>query len=262
MKGPVVPSPDLGARPEMCWIDKTLIDVDRRYQREISRTGITHINGILRDFQWKYFQVVTVTPTKGDRYNAIDGQHRLAAAMRHPKIKDIPCVVIARIDMREQAKVFDTLNSRRIAINSLARFHAALAAGDPGAMWVDYVCSEAGIKILRTQPQGYLPELSLASPIKLLRYRKWPESLVVSVLSAMAEAWPDRINGFRAGNVGACLECAWKLAERYDKKRFVAMLRRWNEHEEFLRAYTERSEKGGILERIMSRRMGEAYGTI
>lgn len=256
----VRPSDDLGPVPGLRWIDKTLIDVDRRYQREISHQGIRHINGILRDFEWRYFQVITVTPTRAGRFFAIDGQHRWAAAMRHPAIVRLPCLVLEEIDIRQQAKVFDVMNSKRLGISALTKFHAALAAGDPKATRVDYLCAEAGITILRTMPQGgVLPALSLVSVATVAKFLRCKDQFLIDVLTAMVEAWPDKANGFRASNVAAAILCAIDLGTQFDAKTMTAMLRRWNEHQEFLKAYTERTENGGILERLLAKRMVERY---
>jgi hypothetical protein len=256
----VTPSDDLGPMPDLRWIDKGLIEVDRRYQREISKHGVKHINGILRDFEWRFFQVITVTPTKGGKFMAIDGQHRWRAAMRHPKVEKVPCLVLDEIDIRQQAKVFDIMNTKRLAVSALAKFHASVAAGDPKATRLDYICAEAGVTILKTMPQGgVLPALSMVSVAKLGKYLKCRDDLLIDVLGAMVEAWPDKANGFRAANVSAAIQAAIALGPNFKRAVMVLMLSRWSEHQEFLKAYTERTEKGGIIERILARRMVERY---
>lgn len=254
----VPPSDDVGALPDLRWIDKKLIKVDRRYQREISMNGVKHVNGILRDFNWRFFQVITVTPDKGGTFWAIDGQHRWLAAMRHPKVDKVPCVVIDAIDMQQQARVFEVLNGKRLAISALQRFHVGVAAGDPIATRIDYLCAESGITILKTMPQGgVLPACSLVSVATLGKFLR--HGLLLAVLGAMAEAWKDRSNGFRAANVAASIYCAGDLGADFSRDAMVRLLRGWNEHEEFLRAYTERSERGGILEKLLARRMVERF---
>lgn len=256
----VEPSADVGALPGLRWIDKNLIEVDRRYQREISFHGVRHINGILRDFQWRYFQVITVTPGKNGKFMAIDGQHRWRAAMRHPKVSNLPCVVIEEVDMQQQAKVFEVMNGKRLAISALQRFHVGVAAGDPKAMRIDYICAEAGVTILKTMPMGgVLPAKALVSVATLGKFLKHRDDLLIGVLGAMARAWADKPNGFRAANVAAAIYCAVDLGSDFEPETMVGMLRRWNEHEEFLRAYTERSERGGILERLLATRMVERF---
>lgn len=258
----VEPSADVGALPDLRWIDKKLIEVDRRYQREISVHGVRHVNGILRDFQWQYFQVITVTPGKNGKFWAIDGQHRWLAAMRHPKVDKVPCVVIGAIDMQQQARVFEALNGKRLAITALQRFHVGVAAGDPVSMRIDYICSEAGITILKTVPQAAtgLPPRALVSVGTVAKFlKKHSDPLLIAALSAMTEAWPDRTNGFRAANVAASIYCAVDVGPAFSRETMVRLLRGWNEHEEFLRAYTERSERGGILEKLLARRMVDRY---
>lgn len=257
----VVPSADVGAVPDLRWIDKNQIEIDHRYQREISVHGVRHVNSILRDFNWRYFQVLTVTPGRHPKYWAIDGQHRWLAAMRHPKIGKLPCVVVDKLDLEQSAKVFEALNSRRMAVSSLQRFHVNVAANDPVSMRVDYICSEAGVAILRTMPQrGALPPLSLICISTLTKFlRRHSDQFLIAVVGALAEAWPHRANAFRAANVAAAIRCAAGTGEKFDRARMVRMLRRWSDHEEFLRAYTERAENGGVLENILAERMRLRY---
>ena len=256
----VVPSADIGPEPQLLWIAKELIQVDKRYQREISSKGVAHVNGILRDFQWKYFQVVTVTPVAGGKYAAIDGQHRWLAALRHPLVKKLPCVVIAKADVQEQARVFEALNGKRLGITSLQRHHVGVAAGVPLSMRLDYLCAEAGLTVLKTVPQGgAIPACSLVSVATIAKFFKHSDAFLLAVLGAMVEAWPERPNGFRAANVAACVHCAVEIGDKYSRKVMVRTLKYWNEHEEFLRAYTERSENGGRLERLLAKRMVKAY---
>lgn len=256
----VTPSADPGPRPELCWIDKKLIDVDKRYQREVSSRGVKHINGILRDFQWRYFQVITVTPSKAGRFFAIDGQHRWLAAMRHPKVTDVPCLVQLPLDLREAAKVFDVMNTKRLGITALAKHHAAVAAGDPVAMRIAYICDEAGVAVLKSIPQGgAVPPLSLTSTNTIAKFFKHSDPLIIAALTAMAKAWPERANGFRAANIAAVIRASINLGADFDVVKMTAMLRGWNDHQEFLRAYTERTERGGVLEQILAKRIVDRY---
>ncbi len=253
------PSTDLGPVPTLEWIDKTLIDIDPRYQREISRQGRVHINNILRSFQWKFFQVLTVTPKGDKRYNAIDGQHRELAALRHPLVTVVPCLVLPAMSMAEQAAVFSTMNGKRLAVSNLSHHYTALAAGDKTAMRIDYICSEAGLTVLRSAPQGALPPKSTIAlgAIKKMMNRM-SDAYMIRGLSLMVEAWGDKENAFKAQNIFAVLFVVEQVLDLNDEA-LRRVLRGWEPTRELLMAYQMRNEKGGIVERHLSNMILERY---
>ena len=73
---------DPGEVPALEWLDKTLIDVDARYQRTLDEG---RVQKIVDWFAWDSFGAIVVAPAPYGRYHAIDGQHRLEAAKRHPR---------------------------------------------------------------------------------------------------------------------------------------------------------------------------------
>lgn len=257
--GQVTPSANLGPLPKLEWVSKYKIDIDPRYQREVNQRGERHVNSILRDFQWRYFQVITIVPYKADRYYGIDGQHRWLATMKHPDIDLLPCCVLNEMGMSEQAKVFEALNGKRLAITILTRFHTALAAGDPHAMKIGYICDEAGVKILKTPPQGVLPPCSLVSigTIKKCLFRG--DATLITALSLMAEVWKDKPNGFRAPNVFAVVTTVGRAGPEYDEKAMRHVLTYWEDNVEYITAYGVRSKEGGSIEQVLANQMQVKY---
>jgi hypothetical protein len=87
-------------------------------------------------------------PTK-KKYAVLDGQHRLDATRARGDITSLPCLVIDGHDLQQQSSSFVVINSRRVSLTSLAKFHAAVGAGDPDAVSIKDLCDECGIEILR-----------------------------------------------------------------------------------------------------------------
>jgi ParB-like chromosome segregation protein Spo0J len=137
---------DPGEVPVLDWIDKNLIDIDPSYQRGLDEV---RVGKILDWFAWKSFGAIVVAPSADGRYNCIDGQHRLEAAKRHPKVAHVPAVIIAVQGTVGEAETFVAVNADRRNVSPLEMHWAKLAAEDPEAVTVAQVVERAGITILR-----------------------------------------------------------------------------------------------------------------
>ena len=137
---------DPGEPPVLDWVDKGLIDIDPAYQRQLDEQ---RVQKILDWFSWSSFGAIVVAPTEGGRFHCTDGQHRLAAAIRHPAVSVVPAVIVPIEGTQAEAGNFVALNVERKNISPLDRHWAELLAGDPEALTVDQVCERAGVKLLR-----------------------------------------------------------------------------------------------------------------
>lgn len=143
---------DPGEPPVLDWVDKTLIDIDPAYQRQLDEQRVQRI---LDWFNWSSFGALVVAPVEGGRYHCTDGQHRLAAALRHPKVTVVPSVIVPISGVQEEAGNFVSLNVDRKNISALDKFWAELIAGDPEAATIDQVCTRAGVTIQRYPSLNY-----------------------------------------------------------------------------------------------------------
>lgn len=143
--------PDPGEVPALDWIDKTLIDIDTTYQRGLDGQRVEKIASA---FAWDSFGAVVVAPAEGGRFHCIDGQHRLAAAKRHPKISAVPAIVIAKSGLPAEAATFVNVNGARKNVSALEMYWAELAAGNEDAETVKQVSERAGIRIMRYPGSG------------------------------------------------------------------------------------------------------------
>ncbi|HWJ88529.1 MAG TPA: DUF6551 family protein [Pelagibacterium sp.] len=137
---------DPGPLPDLDWIDKGLIDVDPAYQRGLDENRVLKI---LDWFSWKSFGALVLAKAGDGRYHAIDGQHRLEAAKRHPSVTLVPCTIIETDGTVAEAETFVAVNANRKNVSPLEMFWAELAANDEDALTVRQVCERAGIRILR-----------------------------------------------------------------------------------------------------------------
>ncbi len=116
--------------------------IDDSYQREQSKSNVAG----LRD-KWSWLACGSLTVVKrGDGYLwVIDGGHRLAAAMPRSDIQLLPCMVFDEIGLASEAAAFVRLNTNRKAVSAVAKFRAALVAGDETALRVQEQISSLGL---------------------------------------------------------------------------------------------------------------------
>ena len=138
------PSP--GPAPQLMWIKIIDLVLDDGYQRDIAVAGRRNVLAIARAFDWSKFAPAIVAPVEGGRYAMVDGQHRTTAAFLCG-IESVPCQVV-QADRAQQAAAFVAINGNITKLRSTQIFHAALAAGDPGALAVQDVADRAEVIIV------------------------------------------------------------------------------------------------------------------
>lgn len=216
-------SADLGKRPKVVWLDLALLGVDKRYQREIGRAGVTHVNRIASAFNWNCYQPIVVSERGDGSYAVIDGQHRLEAARKHPLVDELPCYVIDAPGVAAQAAVFVAVNSRRLGLTSLQTFFAAVAAGDALALEAALVARAAGVTLLRSPPSYDIPARSILSPGTLQKMlRRVGRPAVQAALKMLAAAHPTTLNAFRSPTIAAL--CVLAADKSIDQARLQQVL--------------------------------------
>lgn len=208
---PVAPLPNLSklaqseknSPPTLMWVKPTELYVDETYQRNLSRKSIGLISRIVQNWNWSHYKPpIVVKDEDSDRFFVIDGQHTAIAAASHPKIDKMPIMVIDADTIAERARSFISHNRDRVAILPTQLHYSSIVAGDAAALEVDKVCTEAGVKILRTPPANgqFRPGETVAlSTIRAL-IRNYGAENAVSVLSILrdAERAPVRADEMKA----------------------------------------------------------------
>lgn len=190
---PPVPSTDLHDRPELCLLPLSSLVVDPRYQREIGTRGYRNVRRILERFDWRKFQPIVVTKADGGRYAIIDGQHRATAALMHPEIDLVPCMIVAAT-VREAAECFSAINGSVTAVTAIHLFRARVAAGEKTAIAVQSACAAAGVRILGYQLQRskHKPGDTLAVGAVEAGFKTCGRSVLEAALRALRETRDGR----------------------------------------------------------------------
>lgn len=202
-------STDLGTRPRVVWLDLGLLVIDRRYQRDLTDAGFTHINRIAREWNWNCYQPLIVTENADGTYAVIDGQHRLEAAKKHPLISELPCYIIDAPDVGSQASIFVAVNTNRKALTSQQKFWASHAAGDAAALAFAAICDEFHIKILRGAPGGSIQPRTILGPLICQRLvAKLGKDAVREAIRLLAETHGASAQAFRTSVIAAVARVA------------------------------------------------------
>lgn len=133
-----------GAKGELRWINKSIIQVDASYQRSADENKAVQL---ARQFSWPAFGVILVARRDDGALFAMDGQHRVLAARRRSEIAEIPCIVFDMADQKEEAGTFLLANTNRKVLPYLARFKAKLLVGDPASAMIDELLTSYGRRI-------------------------------------------------------------------------------------------------------------------
>jgi hypothetical protein len=136
-----------GAAPMLQWLQIADLVVDPSYQRPICGRGRSNVDRIAREFNWRFFAPVVVSPVKGGKFAIIDGQHRTTAAAL-VGFDTVPCqVVIAGHE--EQAAAFKAINGDTTPMSRMALHAAGVVANEPSAVEIANVCACAEVELLR-----------------------------------------------------------------------------------------------------------------
>jgi hypothetical protein len=215
-------SAGLGARPRIVWLGLELLEVDHTYQREIGEGGQTHINRIVRAFNWNCYQPIIITERTDGRYAVIDGQHRLEAARKHPLIDSLPCYIIDAPDVAVQAHVFVQVNSARRSLTSSQKFFASLAAGEKTAVALKKICDDAQVTILRGPPGKATPPRALLGPLIAQRLvQRFGVRAVRNAMQLLSETHGQTAGAFRSATISALTRI---VAGPHSRERLRAVL--------------------------------------
>jgi ParB-like nuclease domain len=218
---------DPGPKPELKWIDISKLYVDQEYQRSAkSNRSVSNIKYMRHNFSWAFCGALVVCYVKAKKqYAIIDGQHRYLVAKSLTSITELPCIVISDLDIKKQAKSFVVMNTKRVAMHNLAKFHAAVAAGEDDAVALKEILEEARITVPDSpKPKGYsLPREihSIGSLLSMLgRYSK---KQMVWALTIIPEAYGEAKGQMRAMLLKGLVEFI-KTHPDADRARMVKVL--------------------------------------
>ncbi|HYH17899.1 MAG TPA: DUF6551 family protein [Azospirillum sp.] len=261
------PAADLGERPEFLWMPVDWLFVDGVYQRAMtSAKSRATVRKIVEHFSWSKFTPLVVTELSdgyaSGRFVVIDGQHRAAAAILHPDIKEVPVWVVDAPEVRQQAQAFVGINGDRTGLTTLQLFKGQVAAGDPYAVAVQRVCEQAGITIVFSLNNGSRelpPRQTMAVSTIRKMLVKHGEGTVAAALSVLAEAYHDTPNQLRGQVISAVTTLMVEYADRVERDRLVTTLRAKDCEDLIDAARQVKRLEGGTTEAGLVRAIAAAY---
>ncbi|MDX2074671.1 MAG: ParB/RepB/Spo0J family partition protein [Alphaproteobacteria bacterium] len=218
----------IGPKPELKWVKLAELFIDQEYQRSAktdrSRANIAHIQ---LNFSWAAFGALIVAfMPKKKQYAVIDGQHRFLAAQSVPGITEVPCVVISDHDFKKQAKSFVAINTKRVNLHTLGKYHAAVAAGDETAVAIAGLLNECKIEVPKTPVlKGDTDARQLQAIGTLQRMiDRYSQKQLVWALTIIPEAYGEERGQMRSSMIKALAEFI-KQHPDAERKRMLAVLR-------------------------------------
>lgn len=133
-----------GKPGKLQYIKKELIHVNPEYQREADSGKVL---SLARKWSWIGCGAISVAFRNGI-YWAMDGQHRVLAALKRSDIDVLPCVVFETESLTEEAMGFLDLNTNRKVVAATAKHKAMTASGDYLATLVQSKIDEFGLHIV------------------------------------------------------------------------------------------------------------------
>jgi hypothetical protein len=252
----------LGPRPELRWIKVTELFVDHEYQRNAksnaSRKNLTYMQ---ENFSWAHCGalIVSLVPEK-KQYAVVDGQHRLMTALARKDIPELPCVVISGQDFQRQAESFAVINAKRVTLTTLAKFHAAAAAGEDDAVAAKEITDACGLII----PSGPSPrehtdprELQCVGTLLAL-LSNYSRKQIVWALTIIPEAYGDETCQLRPTLIKALVEFIKERPDT-DRGRMVDVLRAVDPDELQRDARSYMAIKGGTSKAAMTEALDRRY---
>lgn len=218
-------------KPELKWVPLSKLYIPVRYQRALEGgASLRNIDYIQKNFNWAEFGTLLVGKTKkeNEKYGVIDGQHRFRAAELRDDIEEVPCVIISPREVADQAKTFLNINSRRVALNPLQYYRAALVAGDTIASRFAEICKQSDVVIPTFNAlSSQLPADNLqcvGNMQRLMASEKFTDEDFVWCLSVIRNAHPKTPGALRYNMVRSLLEWV-KISPKLEKKDIIKILK-------------------------------------
>ena len=141
----------------LSFIDKTLLTVDHKYQRDGLDAKITEIAS---KFNWPAFGVLIVA-RRGETLYVVDGQHRWLATMKRSDIKKVPCIVFDSGGVEGEARTFLDAQTLRKPVSAIDKFRAMLVCKDSTAIAVQSLVEQSGRKVAKGSSAGTIACVAL-----------------------------------------------------------------------------------------------------
>lgn len=244
----------IGDRPDLVWVDVTLIDVDNNYQRELDGR---QVQKILKGFRWDHFGAVVLARKPDGRFSVTDGQHRCKAAALHPQINEVPALIIKGEGMAAEAENFLVINRARKAVSPVDTYWAGIAAGNASDLRIRDVLHSAGCDVVASDGD-YKPGTTNAVSALRRAVDRYGDGATIAALKVIREAWPTDPKALR----GTLITTVARLVRNnkgIDRERLVRVLAPKSFAEMTATAEAFRKLSGGSTETVLSKVITELY---
>lgn len=156
--------------PDIRMIDPSLLFVDEKYQRNVSKRSLKLVKKIIKEWSWSAFKPPIVTEYEDGNLYVLDGQHTSIAAATHPYINQIPVFVVKTFEEKERADAFIRHNVDRTQVTDIQLFKARLEAGEDDATSINMALQRAGVTLTQNvnQNRGQVGELSCLKTLEVV----------------------------------------------------------------------------------------------
>jgi hypothetical protein len=242
-----------GAKPVLDWVSLDRIDVDRNYQRDVRKSLVKRI---AENFQWRKFGAVVLS-SQGERFNVVEGQHRIEAA-RHVGIEQVPAIIVEHDETQSEADSFIAINRDRLSVTSIEQYWAGLTAGHAETVALSAVLKAAGCDIVPA-PGHHRPNLTSAVTAIDRCIKRYGEGPTRRALLTVRTAWPNDAKSLR----GTLITALARIIRANDKSIDDDELAKVIAGQSFaqLTAHAEgfRKLSGGSADTALSRTITELY---
>ena len=129
------------------WIDKTLLNIDGRYQRD--QCSEAKVLDIARTWDWLLLGVISVIRRDDNTLWVFDGGHRTRSSFYRDDVKRLPCMVHELQNVSDEAKAFVARNTMVSNVAAYDRFKASVVAAEPTALRAESLLKEFGITAVK-----------------------------------------------------------------------------------------------------------------
>jgi len=218
-------APPIGEPPAIQFIAPGRLKVDPSYQRSLDgRASQKLVEAIAKKWDWRLCLPLLVAARDRDLY-IIDGQHRWEAATRRGDIGFLPCAVGQYDGAAEEAALFVAANRRRVAVNRLDLFRAALAAGDEPTATIDAMLAGAGLTIAEHSSGKSLKPGQVNSTARLFEalHKRGAERLG-HVVAILGSAFGGQVISYSSIIIGALVQLDPAALDEAGRAQLLAAL--------------------------------------
>lgn len=243
-----------GKTPVLAMVPISAIYVDHNYQRELK---MKHVAKILGGFSWAKFGALVLAVQTDGRYSVVEGQHRLKAAELHPRVHEVPAVIVEMGDMVGESQNFLAINRDRIAVTPIEQYWAGLTAGDEDCKVTARVLKAAGCDIV-AEAGDSAPNLTNAVGAVNRSIKRSGEEAVRRALLILRMAWPKDAKALRGVLISAVSRVV-RINKSVNDDELAAVLAKQSFAQMTAHAESFRKLSGGSAEQALGRTICELF---